>query len=398
MDKTNEFDDAIFEATIDLIERLTHDRDLLARIINTDDILEVEAELNPRNQTNNKLFRVPLTPDFITQMKDRFQSKKTLVDYKHKTTGKYLPIDQYKALGDHLKPNYLAVFNHYCKLDDKYTSVEYSKNKIRVRIEKLSSFTHSRYKTLLRSCVDSGLFLPNHRTPTSHKNTMEAVRNILKRRFYIKRYEWGLIFQTDSSAIIYAELTRLSKLKNSGVTVFKNTFYLHDSDYTQCKIKMYNIDASQPERRNQPPEFRQGDRLKFEITYKTKFFHDYPAFKINTLTTQSFIADNLYSNNKKQLATHLLDKFKPETLRRLYKTVNASGANEFMKTFESNQTTQTNIDRIDSDILALKATLSLHAKIIKQDKKDNDSRFEAIEAMLGIAPPKKVINKLRSVS
>jgi hypothetical protein len=379
---------------------LTHDRDQLARIINTDDILEVEAEINPRGNDGIKstLFRVPLTPDFITQMADRFQSKKALVDYKHKTTGKYLPIDQYKALGDHLKPNYWAVFNHYCKLTDPYTTAEYSKNRFSIRIEKLSSFTHSRYKTLLRSCVDSGLFLPNHRTPTSHKNTMEAVRNILKRRFYIKRYEWGLIFQTDSSAIIYAELTRLSKIKNSGVTVEKNTFYLHDGTRTQCKIKCYNIDAAQDERRNQPPIFKQGDQLKFEITYKTKFFNDYPAFKINGFTTQSFIADNLYSNNKKQLATHLLNKFKPETLSRLYKTVNANGQGEFMKTFESNQTTQTNIDRIDSDILALKATLSLHAKIIKQDKKDNDSRFEAIEAMLGIAPPKKVINKLRSVS
>lgn len=249
----------------------------------------------------------------------------------------------------------------------------------------------------MRACVDSDLFLPNHRTPASNKRTLEAVRNILKRRFYIKRYEWGLIFQSESSSVIYSALTRLSKLKNSDIRVCKNTFYLHESTRTQCKIKVYNIDAAQDERLNQPPEFRQGDRLKFEITYKTKFFHDYPAFKINGFTQQSFIADNLYPHNKKQLQDHLIKRLLPLEFKRLCETVNANGVHDLMKTFESNNTTQTNIDRIDRDILALKATLSLQAKLIRDNDIKQSKRLDAMEAILGISAPKKVVNKLRSV-
>jgi septal ring factor EnvC (AmiA/AmiB activator) len=64
-----------------------------------------------------------------------------------------------------------------------------------------------------------------------------------------------------------------------------------------------------------------------------------------------------------------------------------------MKTFESNMTTQTSIDRIDADIKALKATLSAHGKRLDTQ----DKRLDALEALLGASDSKKVTNKLRSV-
>jgi hypothetical protein len=386
----NEFQSAIDEITYDHIDHLIHQKDQLSRIIQADDILELESDLIPHDP-ESKARKLPLLPKFLDHMRDKHDSKRKLLKYRSRTLSpEYLSILDYEALA--IKGDYKPIFHHYCK-PDPYTTFEYSDNRLSFRIEKLHSFTQSRYKTLVRSAVDSGLFLPNHRTPTSHKNTMEAIRSILKRRFYIKRYEWALIFNSDSSEVIFSELTRLSKLKNSGVKLVKNTFYLHDCPRSQCKIKVYNIDSAQAERVNQPPEFRPGDRLKFEITYKTRFFNDYPLLSLSRFTFQAFIADNIYSHNKKQLGTHLLNKFSPTALRLLYKTVTARGRDEFMKTFESNMTTQTSIDRIDADIKALKATLSAHGKRLDTQ----DKRLDALEALLGASDSKKVTNKLRSV-
>ncbi|MCX7087952.1 MAG: hypothetical protein NTV00_07860 [Methylococcales bacterium] len=371
------------EATLDLIGRYIYERDQLARIINTDDILELESELIP-SDPKSKARRLPLSPVFLDLMND-LDSKKKITKYKHNSTDSFISISKHNALTSDLKAAYYPIFNHYCK-PDPYTTAEYSDNKFRLRIEKLGSFTQSRYKTILRSAVDSGLFLPRHRTATSHKRTMEAIRNILCRRFYIKRYEWGLVFNTNSSQIIYAELSLLSKIKGSGVKLVKNTFYLHDGKRSQCQIKIYNIDAAQAARLNQPPEFRHGDRLKFEITYKTRFFKDYPAVNLRSLTHQHLIADKLYSYNKKNLSNHLLKKFSPEGLRQLYLSVDATGFSEFMKTFESDRTTQTNIDEIDADIKELRATLLAQSK-----------RLDAIEQFIGMIDAKKDTRKLRSV-
>jgi hypothetical protein len=388
----NVFQEAFAEATMDCIYRLVAENDTLTRIIQADDCLEIAAQV----RTSDTKKRLCLAPDFIRKMDTDLDAKCTPISYFNASQNKYLSLNNYARLEN--KSGFAPVYKRFCN-SDADTIIEYVDNILSVRIHKLQSFVPSRYKTLIRSLIDSQLFTPKHRTHLTDKRTYNATRQIILRRFFIKRYEWCFMFNAAISAVLYRALCRIAAV--NGITQHGNTFYLHDSPRSQCKIKIYNFDAAQPTRRNKPPEFRPGDRLKFEITYKHEFFRKHTNLTINIFTCQNNIAETLYTNNKRQLQTHLLSKLTPQESKNLFNAAGVNDTSEFMAIFADNETTQVSTDKrlaeIESKIKQLAETMDYQAGEIEKIKADTAAEFEKIKAFIGYTETKQDTRKLRLV-
>lgn len=350
------FKKAVNEATLDLMEEclapadddalsrtkaeitaLMTGNDALTRIIQADDILEISAELiYPKNKT-----RLPVADDFVTRIQSRSNCKPNILGFKHVKTGVYKSTQAFGEIADY--SGYAPIYQYFCKGHDENTIIGYSANEITVKITQLSHFPDSRYRSLIDSLIAltiDGLITHKARKPVTQRRLYNSIRQIILRRFRVKSYEWGLLFNADISAALMPHLAKIAQRTEQG------TFYLYDSDRSQCKIKIYNVTAAS-DRAGQPVTFQDGDRLKFEITYKTEFFYRQNNLHINSLTIQNDIASLLLDHNKKHLQTHLLDKigaYNPAGLRRVFESAGVTGRGEFMKLIDDDRTTQVSTD------------------------------------------------------
>lgn len=326
-------EEACYHASKELLNRSIEENNRLTKIIQADDIIEISAEYV---DGNNK--RLSLASDFIDRMKQSAASnKQNITDYFSPSQDKYIKPHTYYQLTD--KGDYRPVYLILQKVDD-FTLTSYSKNKITIKIHKLSHFDESRYKALIQTMQDCKLFEFKRRKPPTHKRTYNATRQVLKRRFTIAGYEWGLIFNHDISKVIFDALPRIPHIKKD-----RGSYYLQDSPRSQCKIKIYNIDAASPERISQPLQFKQGDRLKLEITFKHRYFIDHPELTISNMTYQNDISDLLYNDNKRLLNKCLISHLKPAELRAIMAIAEVKNKGDFMAIISDSRTTQTDTDK-----------------------------------------------------
>ena len=379
--------EAFNEATLDLIERLTAENNHLTRITQADDVLEVAVQLVD-SVTGKRLCSLT---NFIDKMKSIHGA-----DYKatkYKKGDQFISVSDYKALPN--KAGWLPVYKIYCKSDD-HTVIEYSDNILSIRIHNLSHWDKSRYWATIRAILGSGLFEFKHRTEPNTKRIYNAARNTLLRNFYINRYEWGLILNPAISEVIYGSLNRMIADNAPGIRRELNTIYLDDSKYSQCKIKIYNISSVQKSRNSQDPEFRAGDRLKFEITYKHEYFRKHKGLTVNLLTVQNVIADLLYNDNKRLFNTHLISKLKPQELRDLHTAATVNNRGEFMELFSDNKTVQIATDKrltdIEYQIAQLRQTMTDQATI----QTNQADELEKLKAFVGYTESKQDTRKIRS--
>lgn len=382
------FQEAFNEATLDLIERLTAENNHLTRITQADDVLEVAVQLV--DSVTGK--RLSSLKNFIDKMKSIHGA-----DYKatkYKKGDQFISVSDYKALPN--KAGWLPVYKIYCKNDD-HTVIEYSDNILSIRIHNLSHWDKSRYWATIRALIGSGLFEFKHRTKPNEKRVYNASRQVLRRQFYINRYEWGLILNPAISEVIHGTLNRMIADNVPGIKRELNTVYLYDSKESQCKIKIYNIEAAKKGRNSQDPEFRTGDRLKFEITYKHEYFRKHKVLTVNLLTMQNVIADLLYNDNKRLFDTKLISKLKPQELRDLHTAATVNNRGEFMKLFSDNKTVQIATDKrlaaIEYQIEQLKQTMIDQAAI----QANHADEIAKIKAHIGYTESKQDTRKLRSV-
>lgn len=306
---------------------------MMQRVIQTDDVLEIGAQWVKRGnkKLNRKKSRLEnLKPDFIDIMQSKRGASSEIISYYNKTDDSdRKSIKQYNGLPDTEKSNYFSVRKYYCKLNE-YTFIEYYSNNLSIRIHNLSYCDKSRYREIMQAITDSELFKFKHRTAYPTKTQIsDATRAMLDRRFNIKKYEWGLIFDHSLSSVIHEALNRIVAKNIPGVRGEKNTVYLHES--SSYKIKIYNITvADNKNRRDKEPEFRVGDRLKFEITYKTAFLTR-KGLKIHHLKTQDYIADLLCNDNEKLFEKYFLRRLTPQEKRHLFENAKVSSESEFME-------------------------------------------------------------------
>jgi len=370
-------------ALLDEIQSLVATNDSLTRIVQGDDCIELEAELIDSRTKK----RLALVTDFLDRMKATNASF-TVTHYFSESLVQYVTPQAYCALSD--KKDYRPIFKLYCKIDSD-TVIEYSQNKLSIRIHKLSHFTQNRFKTLVRAILNCGLFEYKHRTELSQKRLYNAARQTLLRRFYIRRYEWCLIFNPDISAVIYPNLHAISS------RIHGNTFYLHDTPRSQCKVKVYNIDAANRGCRA-ATEFKQGeDRLKFEITYKHEFFRRHDSLTIRQLTNQNAIATLLYDSNKKMLERFILDRLNCADLKALLTVALVETKGKFMDIFQDTDTTHFETDRrlaeIERKIKLLQETTDNNTARID----DNIIRLAKLEALFGYSETMQDKRKMRLV-
>lgn len=364
------WDECLREADIEYIGQMNRQiNDLVAdnaaktRIIQADDILTISAEfVDSRNKT-----RLPLADDFVDRIKSRSQSNPNILGFKHIETGRYVSAQAFGDMPD--KRGYAPIYEYFCKASDKHTVIGYSANEVTLKLSRLSHFTESRYHTLIDSLVslaNDGFVNHKARKPVTHKRVYNSMRQIVLRRFKVKSYEWGLLFNPTISAAIQPFLSKIAARTEQG------THYLYESPRSDCKIKLYNVTAA-ADRANQTPSFVFGDRLKFEITYKAEFFSRNEDFDIRDLTDQNSIARSLLPNNKKRLENHLVKKLPPTALVALWSAAGVTNRSEFMALIDDEGTTQISTDEriaeLQNRMQSLeKLTASVIAKQLEQDE------------------------------
>lgn len=379
----NLIDDCLAPVDIDCQNRLSAEiqdlltgNDALTRIIQADDILEIAADLvNPKNST-----RFPMADDFVTRIQSRSNCKPNILSYKHIKSGVYVSVADYAIMPD--RSGHAPIYQYFCKGFDENTIIGYSANEVTVKICKLSNFTESRYRALIDSLIAmviDGMITHKARKPTTEKRLYNSVRQIVLRRFRVKAYEWALLFNADISAALMPYLPDIAQ------HIEKGTFYIYESEFSECKIKVYNFTAAQPERCKESPTYRPGDRLKFEITYQHQFFVRHPELTINCLTLQNTIAGLLLDHNKKHIESHLLNKLakcSPFGLRRVFAAAGVKGRIEFMKLIDDDRTTQVSTD---DRIRELKTRFDLLESVVNQNQSnqaDINAQLQAdIEAL-----------------
>jgi len=383
-------EEACYHASKEIVNQDIAENNRLTKIIQADDVIEIQAELI--DSTTKK--RLSLADDFIDRMKQRPASnQRNITGYVIPNTNEYITTATYFKLAD--KSAYNPVYKIIQKVND-FTVTAYEKNKLSLKINKLSHFDASRYSSLIQAMQDSNLFEFNRRTPATHKRTYNAIRQTLLRRCTVKGFEWGLIFNHDISKVIYQALPRMTHAIKKD-----NTYYLHDSPRSQCKIKIYNIDAASPERINQPLQFKQGDRLKLEITFKTEYFRSHPELTINKLTYQNTISDLLYNDNKKLLDKHLIRHLKPNELRDIMSFAEVKTKGDFMAIISDNRTTQTDTDKrlskLEAHLEELDRMVSLNSQMIKDNNAENKQAINEIKDFINYKETKIDKRKLRAV-
>lgn len=378
----NPFDAAFNIPTLDLIDRLKVENDRLTRIIQADDVLEVAVQLVD-SKTGRRLCSLK---NFVDRMKSIHGADYKATKYHSKSGNEFISVPDYNALQN--KTGWFPVYKIYCK-SDEHTIIEYSDNILSIRIHNLSHWDKSRYWATIRAILGSGLFEFNHRTEPNEKRLYNAARNTLLRHFYIKRYEWGLILNPAISAVIHSVLNRLIADNAPGIRQELNTVYLHDSKYSQCHIKIYNIDAAQKSRAGDQLEFRSGDRLKFEITYKHEYFRKHDL-TVNLLTLQNVIADLLCNVNKRLFDTKLISKLNPQEFRDLFSAARVHTRSEFMAIISDNKTVQISTDKRLAEI-------DYHIEQLRRTMTDQAAELEKLKAFVGYPESKQDARKLRSI-
>lgn len=358
------------------VERLVADNVAKSRIIQADDVLTISAEyIKSSNKT-----RLPMADDFVDRIKAKGQMKPNILGFKHIESGKYLSAQDFGYLPD--KSGFAPVYEHFCKLDDS-TVISYASNQVSVKVTKLSHFTESRYNSLIQALIDAeadGLIQHRARKPKTSKRLYNSMRQIVLSRFKISRYEWGYLFNPTISAALIPYLSKIAQRTEQG------THYLYESPRSDCKVKIYNVTAA-ADRPNQTPSYVPGDRLKFEITYKTEFFARKDGLHINRLTYQNIIASLLLADNKKRLEKHLIDKLPTTGKAALWRAAGVSGKVEFMTMIDDEHSTQVSTDERISDLNARmsaieKLTQAIATKQAEQDEINarHEAEIEALKA------------------
>jgi hypothetical protein len=330
-----------------LLKGIKQRSELMQRVIQTDDMLEIGVQLTkPGNEKFNRKKSpfVNLKPNFIDIIQSQRGASSEVKSYRNKIDRKiHISIKAFKALDEIKKTDFESVRKYYCKLNE-YTFVEYFSNSLSIRIHNLSYCDKSRFRQIMQVIADSELFKFKHRTtqPTNIQ-IFDATRSMLDRRFNIRRYEWGLIFNHEISLAIHSALNRIVTKNIPGVRFVGNTVYLHESK--SYKIKIYNITvADDKTRRSEEPEFKSGDRLKFEITYKSAYLTR-QHLKIHHLKTQNLIADLFSSDNERLFKTYFLNRLVPLEKRNLFKIAKVDGESDFLKLIR-NSLVETSAEKI----------------------------------------------------
>lgn len=342
------------------------------KIIQADDRLIIQAEYRPGSLSNRRDLR--LVPNFITDVMMKKQAYDPVITHHVSLDNqgcvmKRISTDEYNRLGD--QSGWHPAHEYAYKVNED-TIARYSANKLSFEINRLQSFAGSRLNYIIDSLYESRLFDIRHRSAEpSNKQKYDAIWQVLAKHFYIAEYEWGITFDENISRLMYKALVKLAKA-NKNIRREGNTFYLHDSDYGMFKVKFYNISAADSSRLGCNPEYREGDRLKFEITYKREFFRN-NSFLVNELTFQDLIAGKLYKYNKKMLEDYF---FKPASaidgrlFREILNTAKVMTLSELMSILQDPKTTQTAIDkRLDKIEQNVNYLASIVETLADNDKK-----------------------------
>ncbi|MGZ8262473.1 MAG: hypothetical protein ACXWTU_05855, partial [Methylotenera sp.] len=189
--------------------------DKFIKVMQADDVLEIGAEyIRGSNGT-----RLQVAPDFVTKIESRSKSRQELIGAKHIKTGRYISKPEYESMSD--KSGTAPIYRKVCKgVADRYIRIGYSPNELTIKLSKLAHFTKSRHRALIDSIVEDEIFTYTPRQcEQTYKHRYNQARLMLKRRFYIKGYEWGLTFNPAISATLYPLLCRIA-------VPYKGTFYL----------------------------------------------------------------------------------------------------------------------------------------------------------------------------
>ena len=352
----NLIESACNDSTQDVIEKLIAENASLTRAIQSDDYIVIAAELTDRH---NKT-RLPLHDNFIDIMAGSLASDPQIISYINTSSGHRLSIAAYNKLD--IKAGYAPVYKLLHR-HDKNTIITHYQNILSIRINKLSHFDKSRYRALIDILIDSDLFAHKARKPVISKNIYNTMRQLILRRFRITEYEWCFLFNPAISAAFSRHLDSTDARKYGG------TYYLHDSPRSMSKIKIYNTDyKADKARQDTPYQFLDGDRLRFEITYKSRFFSETASqLGVNEFKLQQDIFDLLQQYNNHHIKIHLLDKFTGHQLMDILKSASVSSKTGFVDMIKENQSTQVSTDqrinKIESDIAELKET----QKILKDE-------------------------------
>lgn len=361
--------ECLLEADLEYLHQLSRQiGDLVAdnaaktRIIQADDVLIISAEFtDSKNKT-----RLPVADDFVDRVKAKSQCNPNILGFKHIQTGNYISAQAFGDSPD--QRGYAPIYEYFCKGHDKHTTIGYSSNEVTIKISRLSHFTESRYHALIDSLIAlaiDGLVEHRARKPVTQKRLYNSMRQIVLRRFKIKAYEWGLLFNPTISAALFPYLAKIAERTEQG------THYLYESPRSDCKIKIYNVTAAD-DRPNQPPSFAHGDRLKFEITYKAEFY-DRKGLQANCLTSQNDIARLLLDHNKKRLETHLINKLPPTALVALWRAAGVSSRSEFMTMIDDDRTTQVSTDERINELKTRMDALESLTNAIKAKQEQQDA-------------------------
>jgi len=383
MSDINLLDELMLPVELDRLTMLQAENDKLTRIIQADDTIEIQAELIDRKRD-----RLCLVDNFADVMKDHLTCNNPRISgYKHLESDSYISADAYYRLPS--KAGYARVYELINRFDE-YTTIHYCKNKLSIKIVKLSHFDKSRYRTLIRVLQESGLFTYNQRTDNpTEKHIYNTFRQVLLRKFYIVNYEYGLFFNPEISRALLKPLARISK------KVVGNTHYLHDGKRITCKVKVYNIDAAI--RQDQTANWIEGDRLKFEVTFRHQFFRNQSDLTLNRFTYQNKIVYLLHEKVKELLNNHLIVKLKPDEKRRLINAAKIGGIGEFMSIISDDETTQISTDkRLKSIEEQIKSIKEVQGRIDNQVQ-DNTDRLDKLESFVDYQNSKQDSRKLRSV-
>ena len=385
-------DELMLPVELDRLTMLQAENDKLTRIIQADDVIEIQAELiNSKNRS-----RLCLVDNFADVMKDNLtcKNKPKIIGYKHIKNEHRITINGFFHLTE--KSGYAPVYELINRFDE-YTTIHYCKNKLSIKIVKLSHFDKSRYRTLICVLQESGLFTYNQRTDNpTEKHIYNTFRQVLLRKFYIVNYEYGLFFNPEISRALLKPLARISK------KVVGNTHYLHDGKRITCKVKVYNIDAAI--RQDQTANWIEGDRLKFEVTFRHQFFRNQSDLTLNRFTYQNEIVYLLHEKVKELLNKHLIVKLNPDEKRRLITAANVKTIGEFMSILSDDKTTQISTDRrlksIEEQIKSIKevqARIETRQDNIDNQVQDNTERLDKLESFVDYQNSKQDSRKLRSV-
>jgi len=376
----NLIEQACSSCTQDIIEQLIQENAAITRAIQSDDYIEISAELTDRHNKTS----LPLADKFIDIMAKNLAHAPEIINYINIATGNRISINAYNALD--IKVGYSPVYKLLHR-HDEHTIITHYQNILSIRINKLAHFDKSRYRELINTLIDSELFVHKARKTPSQKNIYNSMRQVIIRRFKVTKYEWCFMFNPEISAALGRHLDSIDAKKCGG------TYYLHDSKRSRTLIKVYNTDYKADSDRNSGPyRFMQGDRFRFEILYKSRFFtENTDTLGIKEFKLQKDIFHLLHEYNCHHIKIHLLDKFKGTQLRDILESAKVNSKQGFVDMITDSRSTQVEIDerlrKIETQLAELKAT-----------QESQDKELQAMKEFIGFDSKSMTDKrKLRSV-